>query len=1710
MGKRKSVPVARREEHEQDSTQVLVARAGPCTQNAPQMECEVAPAIVPTLNSETGILEQSDLPNAITLNRFAQWSCVDAIERQFTAAARRKRYQQHQSKKRKTNAQQTTVNVNTGVVEYVPAISWNKVRAIRFLGSYSLTVYNEDEMHWLRQASSQSPNIIRHQEWDELSGQSDEESTPATQHKDRRGYKTSTSGLNTPLSAFRPRLSSTSKNDGTQKCLLFVSQKIMNGVGIDCIHSETELSNVEDKAIRALSIAGWIAFRCTYRNQQLYLDLSLTTKAFRKGSAENAEDLNRPPLSKHLLDLLRALNLISSNESSSNNTTVGADARFFYSTVRRTLNDKEVEELALSEADRDRIKRHLRPTLRPYQEKSVAWMLHRERLQTPLISANHPLWHKVELPRQDDLTLVEHENSEASSSFYINIYTGLLSITAYSFRESVRGGVLADEMGLGKTVEFLALVSASPFDEMIKTEPLDISATSSAADSESEPEHCIVCSTLSSTNSKNRKEPARIPDLSFGILSESLGSNNPVSEETSKSQPTDTVDEHSWIQCDECHRWCHENCAELPEGGLERMSTLPWLCKYCVDDYRRNRLVPSRATILVVPATLLQQWQDELSKHLAAVPKPSGTGLEILGDLKVSIFEGVKADGFVSAHDIANSDVVLTTYNALQADIYRAAAIEAERERPSRRRRQYQIIPTPLLRIRWRRICMDEAQMVESTNSQPSEMIRKMTSDRIWCITGTPIRHSALEMYGMMCVLNYPLYSDRYWFQQSLKAPAEANNPNVISWFAKIIRSLVWRFNKQDVKEQLGIPDQMSLSCRLRFGPIERAFYRREYEDCKADAALMLSRMGQQQNSRTSIVSRQGDTVGLSSDRPPASTDSLAPEDTNHVELLDLGGEVAIKFLARLLELRKACCHPQLLLWSPKVYLEARKTNTYLTTEQVLAGLIKKTKVECEEALRLFLTSSNGLAALYLLENPLRIADAIKLYRESLSLVDSNQRVFRIDKPQQIHIFHNYHLLLQKKASFMEQHQQVRIPQGPELWDGANSKIAEIVQVKKELGELGHTLKESKLQDELKEAESAYLLEPTLLLETTKADLEKCVDEFFHVDDLTLFWWIEAIRLISLDTDVADALVNKLKTELVSQYEAGSKMASLAHKFFDIAGLRFVLEMEQKALFEARTKMVSALKTLPGYDLKPSWDQVQRSGNCWKCRFQADEDLRTGPICMHCMNEDVFKEYERHLFHVREKRVQRISLKGSGSRFKADEYDDPAWKSAGARGEKAIAYGGEGGVRLQSEWERILRMIPSFLRRVDLERRSHVQSREEVLAAFPQWVKMTDLLKEEFKLGHVLFSKEKEFLGAKDEIEMAKLQVMLRSPEEVVQPHERLFKILKHEVGPYVAMWQNERRESMSQLARKKGQLLYLETLERNTKANDDPAGESEKTNQEQIADELFPKSCPVCYGDMDNGEMSIFPCGHAFCLDCPGRLFENAIRKHILCPTCRTRLSVEEISLISTKAQGARDSVYVDESDPDLVNEQSIPVEGSYGTKISAIVRRMKSLLRENPDVKILLFSQWTEMLKIIESALIRNDIGCCLAKQSGRAFVHSIETFKSDPSISVLMMSVNSGANGLNLIEASHIILVEPFINPALEAQAKGRIHRMGQQKKTFVHHFVIHESIESKIHDLSLKKKGNDAYLPENVIVDAVTAKYGLKDTVTCADVKEMFEM
>jgi len=116
----------------------------------------------------------------------------------------------------------------------------------------------------------------------------------------------------------------------------------------------------------------------------------------------------------------------------------------------------------------------------------------------------------------------------------------------------------------------------------------------------------------------------------------------------------------------------------------------------------------------------------------------------------------------------------------------------------------------------------------------------------------------------------------------------------------------------------------------------------------------------------------------------------------------------------------------------------------------------------------------------------------------------------------------------------------------------------------------------------------------------------------------------------------------------------------------------------------------------------------------------------------------------------------------------------------------------------------------------------------------------------------------------------------------------------------------------------------------------------------------------------------------------------------------------------------------------------------------------------------KAIIFSQWVEMVEIVSQALTYNGIThcCCTNYMKDFKLGGPLDSFKINPDIRILVMPLYLGAEGLDLIVASHVFLLEPLINSNLEAQAINRIDRIGQEKQPHIIKYVIKNTVEEKI--------------------------------------------
>ncbi|MBX3440928.1 MAG: DEAD/DEAH box helicase [Planctomyces sp.] len=139
---------------------------------------------------------------------------------------------------------------------------------------------------------------------------------------------------------------------------------------------------------------------------------------------------------------------------------------------------------------------------------------------------------------------------------------------------------------------------------------------------------------------------------------------------------------------------------------------------------------------------------------------------------------------------------------------------------------------------------------------------------------------------------------------------------------------------------------------------------------------------------------------------------------------------------------------------------------------------------------------------------------------------------------------------------------------------------------------------------------------------------------------------------------------------------------------------------------------------------------------------------------------------------------------------------------------------------------------------------------------------------------------------------------------------------------------------------------------------------------------------------------------------------------------------------------------------------------------KLDVLVPHLEELIEEGH--KSLVFSQFTSMLAIVRQHLDRKGIRYAYLDGQTKKRKQVVEEFQNDPHCPVFLISLKAGGLGLNLTAAEYVFLLDPWWNPAVEAQAIDRAHRVGQTKQVFAYRLICRDTVEEKILELQKKKR------------------------------------
>lgn len=172
------------------------------------------------------------------------------------------------------------------------------------------------------------------------------------------------------------------------------------------------------------------------------------------------------------------------------------------------------------------------------------------------------------------------------------------------------------------------------------------------------------------------------------------------------------------------------------------------------------------------------------------------------------------------------------------------------------------------------------------------------------------------------------------------------------------------------------------------------------------------------------------------------------------------------------------------------------------------------------------------------------------------------------------------------------------------------------------------------------------------------------------------------------------------------------------------------------------------------------------------------------------------------------------------------------------------------------------------------------------------------------------------------------------------------------------------------------------------------------------------------------------------------------------------------------------------------LVYYYGITARGALSEEHVLLSAKCKALAELLPSLKehghrVLIFSQWTAMLDILEWAL--DVIGVTYLRLDGSTQVTErqtiVDTFNNDPSIFACLLSTRAGGQGLNLIGADTVVIHDMDFNPQMDRQAEDRCHRIGQTKPVTIYRLVTKGTVDENVYEIAKRKLILDAAVLEN---------------------------
>jgi E3 ubiquitin-protein ligase SHPRH len=1011
------------------------------------------------------------------------------------------------------------------------------------------------------------------------------------------------------------------------------------------------------------------------------------------------------------------------------------------------------------------------------------------------------------------------------------------------------------------------------------------------------------------------------------------------------------------------------------------------------DAYIGAHVTPSGATLIITPPSILEQWASELHTHAP--------------ELKVFHYKGLpppsapkKDHAEATVENLMRFDVVLTTYNVLSKEIHHAKSVP---DRSFRNAKRHERRSSPLVQISWWRVCLDEAQMIETGISQAATVARIIPRCNAWAVSGTPLRKDVQDLRGLLIFLRCDAFANNKAVWDGLDKAS----------FGVIFNQIALRHTKDKIREELRLPPQKRVVLTVPFTTIEEQNY-------------------------SDMIRQMCDACWLTPEGHPLDEE----RDASHPEVVERMREWLVR-------LRQTCLHAHVGRKNRKAL--GAKNGSLRTVHEVLEVMIEQNVASFNSESREMILYQIKLGHIKAYAGDVhdRAQSALPLYEEALRVAQTY-----------------VHLCREELAAETEKLGRTLSPAG-------NLSSAEHVQSEaeeeKESENLGRVPVIRKALRSFLELEHAC----DFFIATTYHQIKEN-DQFpnsdsgdkHHLEKLESDWYQKAkiIRRELLKEPKSRAQRQMSKVESRKPFHQLHKIDDLPD-FGGIESRQILDTMDNISDFlnaQADQIQIWRMKIVEILLLRlvDDDDDQETTGEEYDESLKAQDELYVYIMALRTLIADrnaathgLQDTLVEHELRAAEKQALRKDIDGEKeARGHAPELVIDVAETR--RKLQAILKGGS----LKGIVSGVRSLATALQWRADsgdsraLAELSVVQKHlARIQAIVTQQTKTIAELEKEQEIFRATMNQRLEYYRQFQHIS-----------DTVAKYKDELDETFDEREFAKISKLCDQKKANVAGLKTKYTYLTHLRA-----------------ENQDDARAE-----CIICQDTIELGVLTT--CGHKYCKICINTWWHQ----HRTCPLCKQKLGSSDFKDINFKpgemkameeARGpasppqastpgsSNTSIYTDISDSTMREIKMIDLDGSYGTKIDMIARHLLWIRANDPGAKSIIFSQFGDFLEVLREALKKWRIGV-----SGITDKEGIQKFKTDAAIDCFLLDAKSDSSGLNLVNATYVFLCEPLINPAIELQAIARVHRIGQQRPTTVFMYLIGDTVEEAIYDISVARR------------------------------------